>query len=117
MSGRTWLPAPQPGRASLLTRDLCHLRDVTQEVREQWLLTSFERVWAPCARPWPCQLMGGFGTHSSSRTLCRGRLQKVPAPFCCHSPRVVVAEPMCGSQEEVRTYSPAHTMSDLVLGK
>lgn len=58
-----------------------------------------------------------LGPCSSARALCGGRLQKVPAVAFRHSQRVVVAEPMCGSQEEVRTYSPAHMMSDLVLGK
>lgn len=58
-----------------------------------------------------------LGPRSLARALCGGRLQKVPAVAFRHSRRVVVAEPMCGSQEEVRTYSPAHMMSDLVLGK
>lgn len=58
-----------------------------------------------------------LGSHSSARAQCGGRLQKVPAVAFRHSRRVAVAEPVCGSQEEVRTYSPAHMMSDLVLGK
>lgn len=75
--------------------------------------------WTVSLPPTPGPASSGLalGSHSSARALCGGRLQKVPAVAFCQSQRVVVAEPVCGSQEEVRTYSPAHMMSDLVLGK
>lgn len=84
----------------------------------------WQQVWAPYAGPCPCHPLptlpaqGWLWDSTPWPTpMCRGQLLKVPAVAFRHSPRVVVAEPVCGSQEEVRTYSPAHMMSDLVLGK
>lgn len=98
--------------ATLLTRDPL-----------PWL-----RVWAPCAGPWslppiPALPAPGWlpghptaGPEPCDGASC-GRFQPWLFGTACGCLGEVMAETVCGSREEVRTFSPAHMRSDFMLGK